>query len=126
MPSAHDLEPLFRIHADLCKALASPHRLAMLHSLCQGEMCVSEVATALGMSVQNVSQHLRVLKERKLVRSRKEGQTVYYSITNSKFIEACSLIRQALIEQHQAEGEFVLAAELMNAVQQLPLPQPVK
>jgi ArsR family transcriptional regulator, virulence genes transcriptional regulator len=126
VPSAHDLEPLFRMHADLCKALASPHRLAMLHCLCQSELCVGDMATALDMSVQNVSQHLRVLKERKLVCSRKEGQTVYYSITNQKFIEACSLIRQALIEQHQAEGEFVVAAELLNAVQQLQSPPAAK
>jgi DNA-binding transcriptional ArsR family regulator len=118
--SAHELEPLFRLHADLCKALSSPHRLAILHMLCERERCVTELASAMQISMQNVSQHLRLLKERKLVRSRKEGQTVYYSITNPKFIEACNLIRQALIEQHQAEGRFFLAAELLAAAQPTP------
>ncbi len=78
-------------------------------------MCVNDLAAALKMSLQNVSQHLRVLKEGKLVRSRKVGQTVYYSISNQKFIDACDLIRRALIEQHQADGQFLLSAELQHA-----------
>ena len=69
-----------------------------------------------------MSQHLRLLKERQLVRARKDSQTVYYSITNHKFIQGCTLIRQALIEQHQAQGESLLAAELLDAIQHMPLP----
>ena len=77
-------------------------------------MCVGDLAASVAISVHNVSQHLRVLKEHKLVRSRKEGQTVFYAITNQKFVEACTLIRQAIIEQHQAEGESLLAAGLLD------------
>jgi ArsR family transcriptional regulator, virulence genes transcriptional regulator len=113
-----DLEPLFRAHAELCKAMASPQRQAILHMLCNEERCVGDIAAALGLTPQNVSQHLRLLKERRLVRSRKDGQTVYYMITNHKFIEACTLIRQALIEQHQADGGLVRAAELVDALEQ--------
>ena len=64
--------------------------------------------------MHNVSQHLRVLKERRLVASRKEAQTVYYRVTNLKFIQGCALIRQALIEQHRAQGQSLLAAELLD------------
>ena len=109
-----ELEPLFRIHAELCRALGNQHRLAILCALQEGEMCVSDLASSLGISVQNVSQHLRVLKEHKVVRSRKEGQAVFYAITNEKFTEACTLIRQAIIEQHRAEGEFLHAAGLLD------------
>jgi DNA-binding transcriptional ArsR family regulator len=116
------LKPLFHIHAELCKALANEHRLAILYDLSQGEKCVSDLATEIGISVHLMSQHLRVLKERRLVRSRKDGQTVYYSITNPKFIQGCTLIRQALIEQHQAQGESLLAAELLDAIQHMALP----
>ena len=56
------------------------------------------------------------------MRSRKEAQTVYYSITNPKFIQGCTLIRQALIEQHQEQGQSLLAAELLDAIQHMPLP----
>ena len=70
--------------------------------------------------MHNVSQHLRVLKERRLVASRKDGQTVYYHVTNQKFIQACALIREALVEQHLAQGESLQAAELLDAGRQQP------
>lgn len=123
-PTAAELQPVFRAHAELCQALANEHRLAILHALSQGEKCVGDIAAEIGISVHNVSQHLRLLKERGLVASRKEAQTVYYSITNFKFIQACTLIRQALVEQHQAQGQSLLAAEFLDVFQNMPLPTP--
>jgi DNA-binding transcriptional ArsR family regulator len=122
MPEPADLKPLFRMHAELCKALASPHRLGILYALSQQEMCVSDLATALEIPVHNVSQHLRVLRDQMLVRPRKDGQTVYYSMTNPKFIQGCTLIRQALIEQHRELGESLLAPGVLEAIQHLPVP----
>jgi ArsR family transcriptional regulator len=122
VPEPADLKPLFRMHAELCKALASPHRLGILYALSQKEMCVSDLAAALEISVHNVSQHLRVLKDQMLVKPRKDGQTVYYSMTNPKFIQGCTLIRQALIEQHRELGESLLAPGVLGAIQHLPLP----
>jgi DNA-binding transcriptional ArsR family regulator len=101
---------LFEMHAEMCQAMANQHRLAIVHLLKDGEKCVSELAAELGISVHNVSQHLRILKQRLLVRSRKEGQTVYYSVTNPKFVQACTLIREALIEEHRAAGQSLRAA----------------
>jgi DNA-binding transcriptional ArsR family regulator len=121
VPSPAELRPVFRAHAELCKALANEHRLAIIYALSRGEKCVSDLAAELDISVYNVSQHLRLLKERQLVRSRKEAQTVYYAITNLKFIQGCTLIRQALVEEHQARGESLLAAELLGVIQHLPL-----
>lgn len=109
-----DLKPVFHMHAELCKALANEHRQAILHAIGDGEKCVGDLAAEIEISVHNVSQHLRVLKERRLVSSRKQGQTVYYRVTNPKFLQACVLIRQALVEQHQAQGESLLAAELLD------------
>ena len=122
VPEPADLKPLFRMHAELCKALASPHRLGILYALSQKEMCVSDLAAALEIPVHNVSQHLRVLKDQMLVKPRKDGQTVYYSMTNPKFIQGCTLIRQALIEQHRELGESLLAPGVLEAIQHLPLP----
>ena len=119
-PAPAELRPVFRMHAELCKALANEHRQALLHAIGDGERCVSDLAGKIGISVHNVSQHLRVLKERRLVASRKEGQTVYYRVTNMKFIQACALIREALVEQHLAQGESLQAAELLDAAGQQP------
>ena len=114
-PRRPDLQPVYRMHAELCKALANEHRQAILHAIGDGEKCVGDLAAEIGISVHNVSQHLRVLKERRLVASRKEAQTVYYRVTNMKFIQACALIREALVEQHLAQGESLQAAELLDA-----------
>jgi ArsR family transcriptional regulator len=119
MPAPEQLRPLFRMHAELCKALANEHRLAILYALGQGERCVGDLAEALDIPLHKVSQHLRILKERMLVEPRKVGQTVYYSITNPKFIEGCTTIRQALVEQYQAQGRSLLAADVLDALQQL-------
>lgn len=118
-----DLKPLFRMHAELCRAMANEHRQAILHAICRDEKCVGDLATEIGISVHNVSQHLRVLKEQRLVASRKDGHTVYYHVTNMKFIEACNLMRQALIEQHVAQGESLQAAELLDLQQSVPKPR---
>jgi DNA-binding transcriptional ArsR family regulator len=113
-----DMKPLFKMHATVCQALANEHRLAIMYSLKESERRVSDLADEVGISVHNVSQHLRVLRQALLVRSRKEGQTVYYSIANPKFMDACSLMRQGLIEQHQAEGESLQwAAEFLASLE---------
>jgi DNA-binding transcriptional ArsR family regulator len=111
------LLPLFHLHAELCKALAHEYRLAILYALGDGEVCVTDIARAVGIPMHTVSQHLRILKERGLVRSRKDGQTVYYSITNPLFVEGCTLIRRALIEQHQATGSSLDAARLLELIE---------
>jgi DNA-binding transcriptional ArsR family regulator len=105
-----DMRALFEMHAEMCQALANEHRLAIMHTLKDGEKCVGDLAVELGISVHNASQHLRILRQRLLVRARKEGQTVYYSVTNPKFVQACALIREALIEEHRAAGQSLSAA----------------
>jgi ArsR family transcriptional regulator, virulence genes transcriptional regulator len=113
-----DMRPLFKMHANVCQALSSEHRLAIMYSLKEGERRVSDIAEEVGISVHNVSQHLRILRQAFLVKPRKEGQTVYYSIANPKFMDACSLMRQGLIEQHQAEGESLQwAAEFLASLE---------
>jgi ArsR family transcriptional regulator, virulence genes transcriptional regulator len=120
--AAPDLSAVYHMHAELCKALANEHRQAILHAIGDGEKCVGDLAAEIGISVHNVSQHLRVLKEQRLVASRKDGHTVYYHVTNMKFIEACSLMRQALVEQHLAQGESLQAAELLDPQRSIPTP----
>ena len=105
-----DMRPLFKMHAAVCQALSSEHRLAIMYGLKEGERRVSDIAEDLDISVHNASQHLRILRQALLVKPRKEGQTVYYSIANPKFMQACGLMREALLEEHQAAGTALHAA----------------
>lgn len=71
-------------HADqaaaLLKALAHPARLLVLCRLVEGECSVSELQPLVGLSMSALSQHLSVLRELDLVSTRRESQTIYYSL----------------------------------------------
>lgn len=66
--------------ADLLRALANPHRLAIVLQLHDNEQCVHELVAALQAPQPLVSQHLRVLRAERLVRGRRRGREVAYSL----------------------------------------------
>src|SRR4030095_5424289 len=68
--------------ARLGKALASPHRVEFLELLAQGERTVESLADETGLSLQNASQHLKVLRGAGLVESRKEGVYAHYRLAD--------------------------------------------
>ncbi len=90
---------LFRLHASICKGLADPKRLLIINALRNGERSVTELCDELGLRQANVSQHLAVLRDKGLVRVRKDGQFAYYSVSTSKIIEAMDLLREVMAEQ---------------------------
>lgn len=65
------------------KAMGEPARLGMLFALRQGEACVGELARAAGMSESAASHQLRVLRNLSLVKTRREGKQVFYSLDDS-------------------------------------------
>ncbi|MGL4453970.1 MAG: ArsR/SmtB family transcription factor [Sarcina sp.] len=66
--------------AELFKVFGDSTRIKILCSLFEAEMCVCDIATTLNMSQSAVSHQLRVLKNAKLVKFRREGKVVYYSL----------------------------------------------
>jgi len=73
----------------LLKAMANPARLMVLCQIAQGEKSVGELEEAVGLSQSALSQHLAVLRARHVVTARREGQTIFYSLTSP---EASSLM----------------------------------
>ena len=74
-----DEELLFEL-AELFKVFGDETRLRILSALLEGEACVGSIAERLEMSLSAVSHSLRVLKTARLVRCRREGKTVFYSL----------------------------------------------
>jgi ArsR family transcriptional regulator len=97
-------ERIFQMHAEVCKSLSSPVRLKILNSLRGGEKSVEELRAELGLNKANLSQHLAVLRQRKIVITRRAGLNIYYKIANRKMIKACDILRHVLFEQ-LLEGE---------------------
>lgn len=69
----YDLAELFKVFGDTT-------RIKIICSLFQSEMCVCDIAALLGMTQSSISHQLRVLKQARLVKYRKEGKVVYYSL----------------------------------------------
>ena len=75
-------ETLYRL-ADLYKVFGDPTRIRMLSALSGGELCVCDIAELLGMTQSAISHQLRVLKQSALVKFRRDGKTVYYSLADT-------------------------------------------
>ena len=68
--------------ADFFKVFADTTRLRILSVLFQSEMCVCDLAEVLGMTQSAISHQLRILQQMKLVKNRREGKTVFYSLAD--------------------------------------------
>ena len=77
-----DLADHTNVAAALLSAMANPKRLLILCSLVKGEVAVGVLATQVGLSQSALSQHLSKLREQKLVKTRRDAQTIYYSSTS--------------------------------------------
>ena len=75
-------ETLYRL-ADLYKVFGDPTRIRILYALSGGELCVCDIAELLGMTQSAISHQLRVLKQSALVKFRRDGKTVYYSLADT-------------------------------------------
>ncbi|OGQ13640.1 MAG: hypothetical protein A3B70_07815 [Deltaproteobacteria bacterium RIFCSPHIGHO2_02_FULL_40_11] len=100
-------EKIIQLHAEICKCLASPVRLKVLNVLRKGEKSVDVLAKILGVQKANLSQHLGILRQRKIVTTRKAGLNIFYSIANPKMIKACDILREVLFEQLQESEKLV-------------------
>lgn len=78
----------------LLKALGNPDRLLLLCQLTQGEFCVSELESMLGIQQPTLSQQLGVLREEKLVDTRREGKQIYYSLASKEATAVLQVLYQ--------------------------------
>ncbi len=93
------MKELFRMQARVCKTMANPVRMEIIYALKGGEKSVTELVESTGLAKSNVSQHLSVLNNAEVVRSRRDGVNIFYSIANPKIVEACRLMKEVLMEQ---------------------------
>ncbi len=82
MQKLPDTELLTRM-AELLKMFGEPTRVRILFELLDHERCVGEIAERLDMTVSSISHQLRVLKQARLVKCRRDGKTMYYSLADA-------------------------------------------
>ena len=89
MPQEEDLYDL----ADFFKVFADTTRIKILYVLLKQEMCVCDIAQALEMTQSAISHQLRVLKQMDLVKNRRDGKTIFYSLADNHIV---SILNQGM------------------------------
>jgi DNA-binding transcriptional ArsR family regulator len=102
-------EEITQLHADLCSAMADPNRILILYALSERPHCVNDLVAELNISQPAASRHLKILRERGLVRPLRQGSSVEYSLADSRLIEALNILRSVLRDR------IVYRAGLMEA-----------
>lgn len=96
--------------ADIFKTLGDPTRVKMLFALMTRELCVCDLAAVIGSSESAVSHQLRILRAQKLVKFRRDGKVLYYSLADD---HVSTLFRQGL--EHVSHSEE-WAAQFLNQI----------
>lgn len=90
--STNDLDRVFAAVARYFSVLSEPTRLRILHTICQEERSVSAIVAATGATQTNVSRHLALMHDVGVVGRRREGNAVYYQVTDPEFVEICRTV----------------------------------
>jgi DNA-binding transcriptional ArsR family regulator len=85
--------------AEFCKGQANPKRLKIINLLANGEKSVSEISNILNIPQANLSQHLSYMRRAGVLKSRREGATVYYRLADERIAQTCSLLKQMMMER---------------------------
>ncbi len=92
------------LHANLCSALADPNRILILYALNESPCTVNGLAEELGISQSAASRHLNLLRDRGLVLSQRDGQSVVNSLADHRIIEALDLLRAVLTSKLKSQA----------------------
>lgn len=95
------------LHADICSALADAKRILILYALDERSMNVSDLAKYVGLSQPAASRHLKILRERGLVRAERQGLNIEYSLTERRLIQALDLLREVLRDRIQHRASLI-------------------
>ena len=98
MPDKYNVE-LYRLKAELCKTFSDPKRLMIISELRSGEKSVGNLVAVLKIPQAVVSRNLAILRHRGIVRTRRQGVNIYYSLSDAKIVVACDIVHQILLEQ---------------------------
>lgn len=104
-------EEIAQLHAELCSGLADTNRIMILYALNQCNCNVSDLAAAIGLSQPKVSRHLKILRDRGLVTAIRDGQSVHYSLTDTRVITALDILRNIMSDRIREQMELTCSVD---------------
>lgn len=93
--------------ARITKSMANPHRMEIIELLAQGEFSVEQIAMQTNLPIANASQHLQVLKNAQLVEINRQGNFIFYRLSNSNVFKAWKALRELGVERISAIEKVV-------------------
>lgn len=96
-----------QLEAELCFALADPNRILILYALDEGTRNVTDLGTMLGITQPTTSRHLKILRERGLVRAERRGVVIEYSLNDRRIIQALDILRSVLRDRLKARADLM-------------------
>ena len=100
------MSDLFIRHADICKTFSNPKRLEIINFLRDNaELTASQLLEKIDISKANLSQHMSVLIQKGVVKSRREGINVFYQLSDERITKACDIMRDVLITRLESEAK---------------------
>jgi len=96
-----------QLEANLCSAFSDPTRILILYALSERPRNVTELTAELGATQPTTSRHLKVLRDRGLVRTTRQGATIIYEITDERLIQALDILRSVLRDRIANQASLI-------------------
>jgi DNA-binding transcriptional ArsR family regulator len=96
MTNPHLTQEVSQLHADICSALADPKRILLIYALAERPRSVNDLAEELSLSQPATSRNLKVLRDRGLVYTVRQGTTLEYHLMDMRLVEALNILRSVL------------------------------
>jgi DNA-binding transcriptional ArsR family regulator len=100
-------QEISQLEANFCSALSDPNRLLILYALNDGPLNVTELTNELKITQPTISRHLKVLRERGLVHTTRQGTSITYQISDKRLIQALDLLRTVMRERLAYQASLV-------------------
>jgi len=100
-------QEISQLEADFCFALSDPTRILMLYALHEKPLNVTELTINLNIPQPTTSRHLKVLRERGLVQSVRQGTTLTYHLTDPRLIQALDLLRSVMRDRLTQQASLI-------------------
>ena len=89
-------QEISQLEADFCFALSDPSRILILYALSESPLNVTELTNELGVTQSTTSRHLKVLRDRGLVYTTRQGTTITYHLSDKRLVQALDLLRSVM------------------------------
>ena len=100
-------QEIIQLEADFCAALSEPTRIFILYALNEQPLNVTEITNELGIPQPTTSRHLKVLRERGLVYTERQGTVITYHLSDERIIQALDLLRATMRDRMAQRANLI-------------------